>query len=168
MINFVYDFKFESDGPPSDKIYSLEYDHEAIDVNDSPNVIFFLFPTDYMVDVVASMIFKNEQQNKKKSYWVYFVPNINYFCMEKIEQLGIKKKIVLKNFNFDLIPFNEDLFSLELPSCLDPIEEDHLTYTSLLKLNKSIGRICNYLSLGEESTQIMRKLEQNIGNIPEI
>lgn len=57
-INFIYDFKFESEGP-STKLYSLEYDHEAVDVDGATNVIYFLRPLPVMIDVVASMILKN-------------------------------------------------------------------------------------------------------------
>lgn len=58
----------------------------------------------------------------------------------------------MKNLNFDFIPFNDDLFSLELPKYLDPLEQDNCIYTSLLKLNRLTGRISNYLSIGEKST----------------
>jgi len=34
-----------------------------------------------MIDVIASMILKNELANKKKNYYIYFVPTIDYLCM---------------------------------------------------------------------------------------
>lgn len=55
---------------------------------------------------------------------MYFVPTMNYLCLQEIEIKQIKDKIKIKYFNFDLIPFNEDLFSLELATHLDPLEEN--------------------------------------------
>lgn len=46
---------------------------------------------------------------------------INYLCMEEIELKQIKDKVKIKYFNFDLIPINEDLYSLELSNSLDPL-----------------------------------------------
>jgi len=53
----------------------------VFNMTNSPNVIFFLYPNPSMIDVIASMILKNELANKKKNYYIYFVPTIDYLCM---------------------------------------------------------------------------------------
>lgn len=65
-----------------------------------------------MVDMIGSMVIKNELNNIKKNYYMFFVPFFNYMCIEKLEEKQIKEKIKIKKFNFDFIPINEDLFSL--------------------------------------------------------
>lgn len=49
------------------------------------------------------------------------MPGVNYLCMEEIEVKQIRGKVRIKSFNFDLIPINEDLFSLEFSNHLDPL-----------------------------------------------
>lgn len=122
IINFIYDFKFQAEGPQTE-IIELEYVHEAIDVSKAANIICFLYPVPKMIDVIASMILKNEVNNVKKNYYMYFVPMINYLCIEELELKQIKDKVKVKNFTFDLIPINDDLFSLEIPAFLDPLEQ---------------------------------------------
>jgi hypothetical protein len=58
MINFAYDLKFEFEYF-SGKIYSLEYDHEAADVDKAPNVIYFFYPNPIFIDMLGSMVLKN-------------------------------------------------------------------------------------------------------------
>jgi hypothetical protein len=78
--------------------------------------------------------------------------------LKKIEELGIASKIKLKNMNFDFIPINEDLFSLEIPKYLDPLEEESLIMESMLKMNKILGKIKNIFALGKNSTRLMKNL----------
>ena len=55
--NFCYDLKFAEMFPQ--KIYSLELDNEAMDLDLANNVIFFVYPQPEMMNIVASMILKN-------------------------------------------------------------------------------------------------------------
>lgn len=121
-----------------------------------------------MIDVLGSMVLKNESANVKKGYWVFFVPFANYYCLRKIEELGIGSKIKVKNINFDFIPMNEDLFSLQLPKCLDPLEEENLVVESMLKMTKIIGKFKNSYALGKTSSTLMKSLENNMEGIPEM
>ena len=118
--NFCYDLKFAESFP--EKVYSLEIDHEAIDLDTSPNIVFFIYPQPEMIKVIASMILKNETALIKKSYWLFFVPFCNYLCKEKLEELSIYQKVSIVDFHSGLIPLTESLFSLQLWPMLDPIE----------------------------------------------
>ena len=55
--NFCYDLSFAESFP--EKVYSLEIDHEAIDLDAAPNVIFFIYPQPEMIQIIATMILKN-------------------------------------------------------------------------------------------------------------
>lgn len=70
--------------------------------------------------------------------------------------------------NFDFIPINEDLFSLEIPKYLDPLEEESLIMESMLKMNKILGKIKNIFALGKNSTRLMKNLQAKMQNIPQM
>ena len=59
-----------------------------------------------MIQVIASMIHKNQSSLIRKSYYVYFVPIRNYICLEKMEKYGIRDVVEVKNFDFGFIPLN--------------------------------------------------------------
>lgn len=121
-----------------------------------------------MIDVIASVILKNQLANVKKNYYLYFVPTINYLCLQEIQAKQIKNKVQIRYFNFDLIPINEDVFSLQLNHYLDQLEQNSCILESLLKISKLVGKIKNYFSLGHNSTKIINKLETTLEQIPEM
>ena len=66
----------------------------------------------------------------------------------------------MKNLNFDMIPLNNDTFSLELPRSLDVLEKRHNIVNSLLKISNICGKFTNCIGLGAESkviTTLFRK-----------
>jgi hypothetical protein len=52
--------------------------------------------------------------SEKKEYTIIFWPRRSIFCSQKIEDHNIYANVNIKDFNFDLIPLESDLLSLEM------------------------------------------------------
>lgn len=87
----------------------------------------------------------HQQAGQIKSYHVYFVPRRDFGCENLLEQLGVLGDLSLSVFDFDLVPLEYDVLSLEQPNWLEQlgIDEDLTVLgdlsNSLIKLRKLIG-----------------------------
>ena len=67
---------------------------------------------------IKSILVRNEAKLIKKSYTICFVPKIDVLSVQELERLSIRNKVNVTNFDFGLIPFPNNLHSLELsPHC---------------------------------------------------
>lgn len=57
-----------------------------------------------------------EKINNK--YLLIFCPNSNILCKDYLDKQSVLGDLTITNFNFDLIPLNNDLLSLEFSNCL--------------------------------------------------
>jgi hypothetical protein len=64
--------------------------------------------------MIANQIREHKNENKTKDYFVYFVPRRTMICERVLEDEGVYGDIVFGEFRLDLIPFDDDLLSLEL------------------------------------------------------
>ena len=107
---------------------------------------------------IARIIHKNSQD---KNYHLVFWPRRTILCKEALESYGVYGNLDIRDFNFDLIPLDTDLLSLELDNCFKElyIENDLSTYTyvaeSLQRLQLVYGKIRTIFAKGSGPKMVL-------------
>lgn len=66
--------------------------------------------------IIADQILRIQSANKGfKSYYIYFVPRRTMLCERALEERNVYGSCICNEFQLDLLPFEEDVLSLELP-----------------------------------------------------
>ena len=105
---------------------------------------------------IARIILSSESNLKKvrKDYTIIFSPRRTITCKEALENEGIYASCNLKDLNFDLIPLEKDLLSLEMNDCFKRmfVDSDLTTFNyvveSIERLELVYGRIPHIFSIG--------------------
>jgi hypothetical protein len=140
------------------KIYSLKEDIKV----DSKYVVFLTPPSVQNVNKMSSVI----KNNIDKSFYVCFVPRRTFACKEALQQNNIFSSISnFYDFNFDLIPLDYDILSLEIPDASRQLYLDLDTTTlvlvaeSIQRLQLVFGRIDTVIGKGYSSKIIVDMLK---------
>ena len=62
---------------------------------------------------VAQLIQKRED-DQESTYCCIFWPSESLFCQEALQRLGVYGNLIIKEFQFDLIPLDKDILSFEM------------------------------------------------------
>jgi hypothetical protein len=81
-------------------------------------------------------------------YYLVFCPKKSHACNEFLESKGLLDKITIKDFSYGLIPFDHDLYSLEIKCFKDLyLLNDQSVYNivaeSIIRLESVFGRVRN-------------------------
>ncbi|XP_028415170.1 vacuolar protein sorting-associated protein 33A-like [Dendronephthya gigantea] len=108
----------------------------------------------HMEIIVDNVLAEEKGQTSKKDYTVLFVPRKTLLCENYLTQSGVGF-IAMKEYHLDLIPFENDLLSLEMESAFKEcyLEKDasvlyHVT-NSLMKIQALYGIIPKIYGKGE-------------------
>ena len=97
--------------------------------------------------MIANQIQDHRNSNKQIDYFVEFVPRRTMICEKVLEEEGVYDSITIGEYPLDLIPFDDDLLSLELDNsykdCFLEGDRSSLYYVarSLMKLQSNFGLI---------------------------
>ena len=67
-----------------------------------------------MMQRIAKIINTNKMNKENKNYYIIFTPRRTVICKEALEREGVYQDINTINFNFDLIPIEEGLLSMQM------------------------------------------------------
>ena len=110
-------------------------------------VIFIIKPEKNIFNVIIQMhwILKSQRQNLIKN--LIFIPGENHDIIEYMIDNNVFNEFNIETLNFDLIPVDIDLLSLERDNCIKEIYIDN-NYTSisdlacaLVKLETCFGKV---------------------------
>lgn len=103
LLNFAVGFKL-AELVSEKRIFIFEHDVEAIDIDSANNVVLFLHPIVHHMKTVASIVLHNASSNVTKNYYLYFVPNVDFLCVEELKRQTVAAKINIRSFHFGAIP----------------------------------------------------------------
>ena len=142
-------------------------------------VIFIIKPEKAIFNVIIQMhwILKSKRQNLVKN--LIFIPGENHDIIEYMIENNIFNEFKIETLNFDLIPIDIDLFSLERDNCIKEIYiENNFTSISdlacaLVKLETCFGKVQHRYVKGDLaqlfcSTLEEKELENNLKTNEEI
>lgn len=111
------------------------------------SLIYLVQPKVEQMRHIADNIHSHIDSGQKKSYSVFFAPRRTMLCERALEELGVYGDVHIGEYHMDLIPFDDDVLSLEMDSCFREcyLDEDRtsLFYVarSLMKLQSIFGII---------------------------
>ena len=131
-----------------EKIYHLE---ETID-SDMNSLIYMTRPC-----IKNMKIISNHIRNKKGEIAIFMVPRKTLLCEKILEEEGVYGDAQVSEFPLDLIPLDDDVYSMELNDAFADLylRRDvsciHSMAQSIMKLQKSSGVIPKILAKGDYS-----------------
>lgn len=99
-----------------EEIYYIDTDVLQVDVN---QVIFFVRPDKAHMKRIVRIIRNNQISFQQKNYLLIFCPRSTVVCKEYLEKEAVMGNLQIRNFNFDLIPINDEVLSLEINDSLE-------------------------------------------------
>lgn len=115
---------------------------------------------------VAEIIINNNTRNISKQYLLLLTPKKSFMCVNELEILHVKNSIKIESFNFGLIPFSKDIFSLEIHNSYCELFGKlnqtilQIVAESVLKLQYALGDFTQILGKGDLSNVPVVRLRQ--------
>uniref|UniRef100_A0A7S4KP01 Vacuolar protein sorting-associated protein 33A n=1 Tax=Paramoeba aestuarina TaxID=180227 RepID=A0A7S4KP01_9EUKA len=81
---------------------------------DSDNIVYLCHPRVEYMKTIARHIHHDKKQGKEKRYCIVFVPRRTIIAERVLEEEDVYTCVQIEEFPLDLIPFEKDVFSLEL------------------------------------------------------
>lgn len=110
-------------------------------------LVYFVRPTVENMRAIANHIHDHLASRQKKQYHIYFVPRKTMICERVLEEEGVYGNVSVGEFMLDLLPFDDDVVSLELDhgyrECFMEGNKTSLFYVarSLMKIQSIYGVI---------------------------
>ncbi|KAJ3437443.1 vacuolar protein sorting-associated protein 33a [Anaeramoeba flamelloides] len=124
-------------------------------------LVFLVRPQMSSMKKVADQIIQHEQNQTKKdsveqNFYVFFVPRVTIICKKILEQLGVSGSVIYGEFHLDLIPFDEDVYSLANEKAfrdfvLGDISSLYYISRALVNIQSFIGIIPEIYYMGKHS-----------------
>ena len=153
--------------------YVRELRNEACDfmtdanVSDMPdNIVYIVRPNLMYMKMIAKHIkdYNKSGQGTRSQYHIYFVPHRTIICEQMLEDEGVLDLVEIGEFNLGMIPYENDLLSLEMDSVFKQCYIDGDTSSlnavarSLSHLQSLYGIIPHIKIKGAASKKVLQKL----------
>ncbi|KAK5579940.1 hypothetical protein RB653_009629 [Dictyostelium firmibasis] len=135
LLNLLADPAFLS-GCGADKRYELKPEINT----DSKNIVYIVRPEVKYMHWITGHVKEHAERGLKKEYSIVFVPRATILCQRVLEEEGVMGSFVISDFPLDIVPFDEDVLSLELASSYKEYLLDG-DRTSLFHVAKSLMKL---------------------------
>ncbi len=111
------------------------------------SIVYVVRPRITCMKQIANHIRSHVKEHTKKKYSVVFVPRRSFLCEKVLKDEGVYANISISEYHLGLIPFDDDVLSLELPNPIsEPVldKDNTMLYTmarSLMDLQTLYGVI---------------------------
>ncbi|KAJ5075392.1 vacuolar protein sorting-associated protein 33a [Anaeramoeba ignava] len=141
------------------------------------NRIFFIPPKLLLIKTLTNYLQKVKkftkkeeieryEEIKKENHYLFLYPRKTILCDEILEEDGVYDLITVDDFDLGIIPFETDVLTLELDSDfrkyrMNDISSLYYITTSLLNLQKHVGKIPEIKWIGEKSKFVAEMLKKH-------
>ncbi|XP_048583700.1 vacuolar protein sorting-associated protein 33B isoform X2 [Nematostella vectensis] len=145
-----------------DKIFKLDYEKITLGCDKR---IYLLRPRMVLTKYVADHINHDKRSHTSRQYKIVFAPRKMVVCEMVLEQEGVYGDCILDEFEFEIIPIDKDLLSMELPEFFNDFFLDGdqgWIYTiahALMTLQKMYGTIPQVYGLGRSAKMVIDTLK---------
>eukprot|EP01087_Luapelamoeba_hula_P012995 TRINITY_DN3682_c0_g1_i2.p1 TRINITY_DN3682_c0_g1~~TRINITY_DN3682_c0_g1_i2.p1 ORF type:complete len:607 (+),score=106.36 TRINITY_DN3682_c0_g1_i2:27-1823(+) len=125
------------------------------------NLIYIIRPKLNFMKYVADHIHRHREEGSAKEYSLFFVPRRTMIVERHLEEEGVFEFVTIGEFRLDLIPFDQDLLSLEIEDsykeCFLEGDKTSLYYVarSIMKLQALFGIIPHLKGKGACAKSVM-------------
>lgn len=149
-----------------DKIYHISPEPFETECT---SLIYLVRPRAENTRVILNQIRSSTRIGDKKQYSVYFVPQSTMICQLQCEE---EENLMIGGFSLDLIPFDDDILSMELSSSFREIYLDgdntslYYIAKSIMKLQTLYGVIPSIKAVGNSSKKIsdmLMRMRREVG-----
>ena len=166
------------DGKERDLNFIMKFTEETMIYIMKPNKKFF----DNILQIHLMLKSMKESMKQNLKEYIIFIPCENYDIIKHMMFSHVKDDFKIENLNFDLIPIDHDLLSLEKDNCIKEIyiDNDLTSVTdlanSLVKLETIFGKVkhkyikgelglkfCNILEVKEKENNLRNNSEEILG-----
>lgn len=121
-------------------------------------------------NVMASEV---DEDNRPKNFSIFLVPRRTLICEKVLEEVGIYGDVKIAEYPLDLIPFDDDVMSMELPSAFRECQLDgdmsslYYVARSIMKIQSFYGLIPNVKFKGDNAKSVfdmMLRMRKQIGS----
>ncbi|CAM6126841.1 unnamed protein product [Calypogeia fissa] len=140
-----------------EKVYHLSADPVQ---SDCKNVVYLVRPKMRLMKLVAAQIQQELTLKMLKNYSLVFVPRRTIVCEKVLEEEGVLRNVAILEYPLYLIPYDEDVLSLELDNVLKETKVDGdqsaIWYVAraLDMLQSQFGLIPNVKGKGRAAVQV--------------
>jgi len=135
---------------------------------DCTKIIYICRPRMDFMRYIASHILahKRREPRVQRQYSIYFVPRRTMLCERVLAEQGVLGDVNTGEFALDLIPFDEDVLTMEMKptykECFLDNDPTHLFYVakSLMKLQAVFGIIPNLKGKGHNAHKVIQLLQR--------
>ncbi|PRP79315.1 hypothetical protein PROFUN_13009 [Planoprotostelium fungivorum] len=131
---------------------------------DSRTIVYLIRPRVELAKRIAENIENHKNEGQSKEYHVFFVPRSTTICVTLLEEHGVDNVVTMGEYPLDLIPYDDDVLSLELDSsyreCFLEGDRSSLYYVarSIMKMQASFGIIPKITWKGNASRLVAEML----------
>lgn len=156
-INLVIERKLLSEHGVPEEGGIIPFDPLPIPSN-YDQIMIFLKPSGENLKILKELIDMNRDKGNKK-YYPCFWPKRTIICKEFFEQNQLSDFVDIRDFSFDLLPLDVDLYSLEMKFIKELyINHDHSIYStvaeSIHRLQCVFGKVHNIYGKGKAAKAI--------------
>eukprot|EP00245_Coleochaete_scutata_P001569 TRINITY_DN11946_c0_g1_i1.p1 TRINITY_DN11946_c0_g1~~TRINITY_DN11946_c0_g1_i1.p1 ORF type:complete len:607 (+),score=112.22 TRINITY_DN11946_c0_g1_i1:84-1904(+) len=144
--------------------------------SDLRNVIYLVRPQMKLMKMIADQIRHDTQVKIQRQYSIYFTPRRTIVCEKVLEDEGVFADVVMHEYPLDLIPFDEDILSLEMETAYKDAMVDgdrsslYYVARALTKLQAVFGVIPNVKGKGKGAVAVFdmmkRMRREQLGALP--
>ncbi len=129
--------------------------------------IYLIRPEIGLTKMIADQIRRHKDLgDTSRNYGVFFVPRKTLLCERVLSEQGVHGDCKLGSFQMDLIPFDDDVLSLEMSAAFsecfldgDPSALQHIA-RAISRLQDMFGIIGTVKGKGDQAYQVFRHLER--------
>jgi hypothetical protein len=111
--------------------------------------------------------------NRPKNFSIFMVPRKTLICEKILEEIGVYGDVRIEEYPLDLIPFDEDVLSMELPYAFKECQLDgdmsslYYVAKSIMKIQSFYGLIQNVKIKGDNAKSVfdmMLRMRKQVGS----
>jgi hypothetical protein len=80
------------------------------------NIVYIVRPEVVRMQQIAKHVRAHAKDHVKKNYHVFFTPRRSFICEKVLKEEGVYANLSISEYQLGLIPFDDDILSLELPN----------------------------------------------------
>eukprot|EP01026_Neomeris_dumetosa_P034558 TRINITY_DN27757_c2_g1_i2.p3 TRINITY_DN27757_c2_g1~~TRINITY_DN27757_c2_g1_i2.p3 ORF type:complete len:273 (-),score=23.03 TRINITY_DN27757_c2_g1_i2:49-867(-) len=129
------------------------------------NIVYVIRPTIKMINLVASQIKEMlGVSSQEHNFVVAMVPRITLMSRTVFEEWGIRGDVVLRECKLDMVPFEQDIFTLEMPRLVNEVycqgDPSSLYYvaSAIMRLQERFGVIPFIKGVGDSAEKVRNVL----------